>query len=65
MVFEESSIQLVPPTAEHAEIAALARLRYPLNLGDCLEREAARHQRQDLNFSLAHQSFQRHSRGSC
>ena len=32
---EESSIRLVPPTAEHAEIAASARLRYPLNLGDC------------------------------
>ena len=32
---EESSLRLVPPTAEHAEFAALARLRYPLNLGDC------------------------------
>ena len=32
---EESSMRLVPPTAEQAEIAALARLRYPLNLGDC------------------------------
>lgn len=32
---EESPIRLVPPTAEQAEIAALARLRYPLNLGDC------------------------------
>jgi ribonuclease VapC len=30
-----SSIRLVAPTAEQAEIAASARLRYPLNLGDC------------------------------
>ena len=32
---EQSSLLLVPPTAEQAEIAAQARLRYPLNLGDC------------------------------
>ena len=32
---ESSSIHLVPPTARQAEIAAEARLRYPLNLGDC------------------------------
>ena len=32
---ESSSIRLVPPTANQAEIAAEARLRYPLNLGDC------------------------------
>jgi ribonuclease VapC len=32
---EESSLRLVPPTAEQAETAASARLRYPLNLGDC------------------------------
>ncbi|MCS6951726.1 MAG: type II toxin-antitoxin system VapC family toxin [Bryobacterales bacterium] len=30
-----SPIRLVPPTEEQAEIAAEARLRYPLNLGDC------------------------------
>ena len=30
-----SSIRLIPPTVEHAETAAAARLRYPLNLGDC------------------------------
>lgn len=30
-----SPIRLVPPSAEQAEIAAQARLRYPLNLGDC------------------------------
>jgi len=32
---EGSSIRLVPPSPEHAEIAASARLRFPLNLGDC------------------------------
>jgi ribonuclease VapC len=32
---ENSSIRLIPPTARHAEIAAAARLRFPLNLGDC------------------------------
>jgi len=32
---EASVIRLVPPTPRHAEIAASARLRYPLNLGDC------------------------------
>lgn len=32
---KSSSIRLVAPTPEHAEIAASARLRYPLNLGDC------------------------------
>jgi len=30
-----SSIRLIPPNERHAEIAAGARLRYPLNLGDC------------------------------
>ncbi len=30
-----SGIRLIAPTAEQAEIAAAARLRYPLNLGDC------------------------------
>ena len=30
-----SSIRLVPPTPLQAEIAAGARVRYPLNLGDC------------------------------
>ncbi|MDP8991084.1 MAG: type II toxin-antitoxin system VapC family toxin [Acidobacteriota bacterium] len=32
---ESSSIRLIPPSERHAEIAAGARLRYPLNLGDC------------------------------
>lgn len=33
--FEASSLRLIPPTRRHAELAAAARLRYPLNLGDC------------------------------
>jgi ribonuclease VapC len=32
---ERSVVQLVPPTAYQAEIAARARFLYPLNLGDC------------------------------
>jgi ribonuclease VapC len=34
-LIEGSSIRLVAPGAEQAAIAAKARLRYPLNLGDC------------------------------
>jgi uncharacterized protein with PIN domain len=30
-----SGIRFVPPDVEQARIAAEARLRYPLNLGDC------------------------------
>ena len=30
-----SSIRFVPPDVEQAQIAARARLEYPLNLGDC------------------------------
>jgi len=30
-----SSIRFVPPDAEQARVAAAARLKYPLNLGDC------------------------------
>lgn len=30
-----SGIRFVPPTADQARTAAKARLRYPLNLGDC------------------------------
>lgn len=41
---QESSIRLVPPTAEQAEIAARARLRYPLNLGDCFAYALAKHE---------------------
>jgi ribonuclease VapC len=29
------SITFVPPTADHARLAAEARMRFPLNLGDC------------------------------
>jgi ribonuclease VapC len=32
---ECTSIRLMPSTPRHAEIAAAARLRYPLNMGDC------------------------------
>jgi ribonuclease VapC len=32
---QQSSILLVSPTAQQAEMVAAARLRYPLNLGDC------------------------------
>jgi ribonuclease VapC len=32
---ESSSIRLIAPTPRQAEIAAAARLKYPLNLGDC------------------------------
>jgi ribonuclease VapC len=28
-------VPAVAPTRHHAELAAAARLRYPLNLGDC------------------------------
>lgn len=41
---QASSIRLVPPTGEHAELAALARLRYPLNLGDCFAYALAKHE---------------------
>jgi len=30
-----SGIRFVPPTVEHGRVAAAARLRFPLNLGDC------------------------------
>jgi ribonuclease VapC len=32
---ERTSIRMVPSTPQHAEIVAAARLRYPLNLGNC------------------------------
>lgn len=31
----ERGIELVAPTRKQAEVAAAARLKYPLNLGDC------------------------------
>jgi len=34
-MMETSSIRLVPPHAIQAEIAAKARVQFPLNLGDC------------------------------
>lgn len=45
---QASTIRLVPPTAEHAEAAARARLRYPLNLGDCFAYALAREQESPL-----------------
>ncbi len=41
---ESSSIGLIAPTARHAELAAGARLRYPLNLGDCFAYALAKEQ---------------------
>lgn len=41
---ESSSIRLVAPSPEHAETAAAARLRYPLNLGDCFAYALAKHE---------------------
>lgn len=37
-----SGIRFVPPDVEQARIAAEARLRYPLNLGDCFVYALAR-----------------------
>ena len=34
-MIEHSSIRLVPPDSQQAEVAARARLRFPINLGDC------------------------------
>jgi len=39
-----SAIQLIPPSAVHAEIAAAARIRFPLNLGDCFAYALAKEQ---------------------
>lgn len=39
---EVSAIRLVAPDARQAELAASARLRYPLNLGDCFAYALAR-----------------------
>jgi ribonuclease VapC len=40
---ELSTIDLVPPTALHAEMAALARVSFPLNIGDCFAYALAKH----------------------
>jgi ribonuclease VapC len=45
---EASSIRLIPPTPEQAEIAASARLRFPLNLGDCFAYALARSEESPL-----------------
>lgn len=45
---ETSSIRLIPPTERHAEIAASARLRYPLNLGDCFAYALAKDENRSL-----------------
>jgi ribonuclease VapC len=45
---ESSSIRLIPPTERHAEIAASARLRYPLNLGDCFAYALAKDENRSL-----------------
>lgn len=45
------SIQRIPPSAEVAELAAQARLRYPLNLGDCFAYALAK-QREDSLITL-------------
>jgi len=34
-MIESSEIRIVCPTRRQAEMAAAARLRFPLNLGDC------------------------------
>ena len=34
-VIFSTQIHFVPPTVRHAELAARARLEYPINLGDC------------------------------
>jgi ribonuclease VapC len=34
-LIDSSEIQIVPPTRRQAEIAVRARLKYPLNIGDC------------------------------
>lgn len=31
----DSDIRFIPPDIEHSRLAAAARLRFPLNLGDC------------------------------
>lgn len=38
----DSGIRFVAPTIEQAKIAAAARLKYPLNLGDCFAYALAR-----------------------
>jgi len=42
---ETSSIRLIAPSSSQAEVAASARLRYPLNLGDCFAYALAKQER--------------------
>lgn len=46
--FMSASIRFIPPTTEHAELAAQARLAYPLNLGDCFAYALARTEKAPL-----------------
>jgi ribonuclease VapC len=41
---EASSLRLIAPDRQQAELAAAARLRYPLNLGDCFAYALAKQQ---------------------
>lgn len=47
-LIEEYVVRLVPPTAHQAEIAASARLFYPLNLGDCFAYALAKDEHRPL-----------------
>jgi len=41
---EATGIRIVPSTLAHAELAAAARLKYPLNFGDCFAYALAKHE---------------------
>src|SRR5713226_463976 len=41
---EATGIRIVAATPVHAELAAAARLKYPLNLGDCFAYALAKHE---------------------
>jgi ribonuclease VapC len=43
-LIDSSEIQIVPPTRQQGEIAARARLRFPLNMGDCFAYALAKEQ---------------------
>lgn len=45
---ERTSIRVVPSTPQHAEIAAAARLKYPLNMGDCFAYALAKEEESPL-----------------
>jgi ribonuclease VapC len=50
-------IRFVAPNVEHARIAAEARLRYPLNLGDCFAYALAREE--DCSLLTLDEDFRR------